>query len=97
MKSLNRILICNVFFVSNGNLFYFYFKHLVFYKGTTLAFQHIKSLLKGVYPKRKEFAPHGSKFFPFRVDYFSKGRDANSFLLNQTLFKGRGAKSFLLD
>ena len=31
------------------------------------------SLLKGIYSKRKEFAPHGSKFFPFRVDSFSDG------------------------
>ena len=29
------------------------------------------SLLKSVYTKRKEFAPFGSKFFPFRVDPFS--------------------------
>ena len=28
---------------------------------------------KEVYPKRKEFAPPGSKFFPFRVDPFSEG------------------------
>ena len=28
---------------------------------------------KGVYSKRKEFAPFGSKFFPFRVDPFQKG------------------------
>ena len=34
-------------------------------------FLHIKPLQKGVYSKRKEFAPNGSKFFPFRVDYFS--------------------------
>ena len=27
---------------------------------------------KGVYPKRKEFAPPGSKFFYFRVDPFKK-------------------------
>ena len=37
-----------------------------------------KSLLKRAYPKRKEFAPIGSKFFPFRVDPFSEGRQ-NSF------------------
>ena len=30
------------------------------------------SLLKRVYSKRKEFAPIGSKFFPFRVDSFSE-------------------------
>ena len=29
---------------------------------------------KGVYSKRKEFAPKGSKFFPFRVEPFSEGR-----------------------
>ena len=29
---------------------------------------------KGVYSKRKEFATHGSKFCPFRVDLFSEGR-----------------------
>ena len=28
---------------------------------------------KGAYSQRKEFAPHGSKFFPFRVDPFLKG------------------------
>ena len=30
------------------------------------------TLSKGVYSKRKEFAPHWSKFFPFRVEYFSE-------------------------
>ena len=30
-------------------------------------------LLKGVYFKRKEFAPKWSKFFPFNVDPFSEG------------------------
>ena len=29
--------------------------------------------LKDTYSKRKEFAPLGSKFFPFRVDPFSEG------------------------
>ena len=29
---------------------------------------------KGVYSKKKEFAPTGSKFFPFRVDPFSEVR-----------------------
>ena len=28
---------------------------------------------KGIYYKRKEFAPIGSKFFPFRADPFSEG------------------------
>ena len=32
----------------------------------------------GVCSKRKEFAPHGRKFFPFRVDPFSEGRRYNS-------------------
>ena len=39
-----------------------------------LAFLHTYPFWKGVYSKRKEFAPHGSKFFPFRVDPFSEGR-----------------------
>ena len=29
---------------------------------------------KGVYSKRKEFAPNGSKFFPFGGDPFSEAR-----------------------
>ena len=32
-----------------------------------------KNLLPMIYSKRKEFAPYGSKFFPFRVDPFSEG------------------------
>ena len=32
-------------------------------------------LLKGVYSKRKGFAPCGSKFFPCRVDHFQKDLD----------------------
>ena len=39
-------------------------------KGSTLKG---KNLLPRVYSKRKEFAPLGSKFFPFRVDPFEKG------------------------
>ena len=35
-------------------------------------FLHIKPLPKKVNSKRKEFAPLGSKFFPFKVDPFSK-------------------------
>ena len=31
---------------------------------------------KGVYSKRKEFAPIGSNFFPFKVDPFQKGLGA---------------------
>ena len=31
------------------------------------------SFLKGLYSERKEFAPLGSKFFPFRIDPFSEG------------------------
>ena len=34
-------------------------------------------VLKGVCFKRKEFAPKGSKFFPFTVDPFSEGRQSN--------------------
>ena len=48
--------------------------------------------LKGVYSKRKEFPPLGSKFFPFRVDPFSEGavyskRKAISYVPQST---GRG-------
>ena len=35
--------------------------------------KRVASVWKVVYSKRKEFAPLGSKFFPFRVDSFSKG------------------------
>ena len=38
----------------------------------TLVKDFFDNLLKGVYSKRKEFAPKGSKFFPFRVDPFSE-------------------------
>ena len=31
------------------------------------------TFFKRVYSKRKEFAPNGSKFFPFRADRFLKG------------------------
>ena len=39
----------------------------------------------GVYSKRKEFAPKGSKFFPFRIDTFSerKTNQHNCLLSNQ--------------
>ena len=40
-------------------------------------FLYMKPLLKRVYFKRKEFAPKGSKFFPFKVDLFSKGKQNN--------------------
>ena len=36
------------------------------------AFMHTMSFLKQeIYSKRKEFAPYGNKFIPFRVDPFS--------------------------
>ena len=35
-----------------------------------------RPLWNGVYFKRKEIAPLGSKFFPFRVDLFRKGANA---------------------
>ena len=40
-------------------------------QGRQLCQNHICPLLKGVYSKRKEFASHWSKFFPFREDLFS--------------------------
>ena len=40
-------------------------------------FLHTHPFWKSVYSKWKEFAPTGSKLFPFRVDPFSKGRQNN--------------------
>ena len=34
---------------------------------------HLPPFSKVVNPKRKEYAPKGSKFFSFRVDRFKKG------------------------
>ena len=34
--------------------------------------KHFTPDRKGAFSKRKEFAPNGSKFFPFRVDSFSE-------------------------
>ena len=39
-------------------------------EGGQLCQNHSVSLLKGIYFKREEFAPHGSKFFSFKVDPF---------------------------
>ena len=40
---------------------------------------------EGIYSKRKEFAPHGSKFFSFRVDPFQKGLDVPGLFLLPSL------------
>ena len=61
----------------------------VFFKGDIIMISclnvlHSCLLLKRVYPKRKEFAPCGSKFFSFRVDSFSERRQkqfSQSYLL----------------
>ena len=50
---------------------------VVFYKGdntftSCFPFWIPNPFSKGAYSKRKEFAPIGSKFFPFRVDHFFK-------------------------
>ena len=52
---------------------------LITFKGNGYIFSRgnsVKNILtpfrKGVYSKRKEFAPLGSKFFPFGVDLFQK-------------------------
>ena len=42
------------------------------FKGRQLFQNYFGSFWKGVCYKRKEFAPNGSKFFPFGVDIFSK-------------------------
>ena len=46
--------------LNKGDNFYFFCTTIPFWKG--------------IYSKSKEFAPIGSKFFPFRKDPFSKGR-----------------------
>ena len=40
-------------------------------------------MIKGVYSQRKEFAPNGSKFFPFREDQ----EGVNSFVFDLTSFR----------
>ena len=51
---------------------------------TSCLSQQIKAFWKEANSKRKQFK--GSKFFPFRVDRFSDGRQ--NFLLEQPLSKG---------
>ena len=45
----------------------------ILFQGRQLSKTYFVSLMKVVYSIRKEFAPHGSKFFPFRVDPNQKG------------------------
>ena len=52
-------LVVSVMFYKGDKLFYYLFTSM-----------DTKFLLKTVYPLRKEFAPTGRKFFPFRVDPF---------------------------
>ena len=55
--------------------FFFFFTILHNFCDFLFAFLHTKPLLrKGVDPKRKKSACKGSKFFPFRIDPFSKRR-----------------------
>ena len=61
-----------------GEWIYFVDFSTIFFKGDYLcdflfASKHTKALLKRVYFKRKEFAPKGSKFFPFTVDPLCRG------------------------
>ena len=54
----------------------------IFKRGATFfdfcyALRHTTPLLKKVYSKRREFAPLGSKFSPFRVDPFKKDNENN--------------------
>ena len=43
-------------------------------QGKQLCQNRLPPFWKGVYSKRKEFAPLVSKFFPFSADFFSEGR-----------------------
>ena len=52
-------------FYKVDNFYYFLFDFLHSYQAPSE---------KGIYSERKEFAPKGSKFFPFRVDTFAEGR-----------------------
>ena len=50
------------------------FMHYLYTFGEDNSFKVVLSLFwKRVSSKRKEFAPTGSKFFPFRVDTFPEG------------------------
>ena len=68
--SLSKIFICDL---RRLDILGRFFCH--FYKGDNFcdflfAYLCTNPLLKGVFSKMKEFAPTGSKFFPFRVDPF---------------------------
>ena len=67
----------------------------IFYKRNNFcdflfALLYTKALLKGIYSKRKEFAPLRSKLFPFRVERFSESvsLQAYPFCLNSTFHTG---------
>ena len=51
----------------------YWLRAMVFFQGRQLCQNCYLPIWEGVYSKRKEFAPIGSKFFPFRVDQFSGG------------------------
>ena len=55
-----------------GILSPFFTRETIFVTSCLLSWTGIPSQ-KEVYSKRKEFAPRGSKFFPFRVDPFEDG------------------------
>ena len=48
------------------------YRELIHWYGWQFWWNDLSSFWKGVYSKRKEFAPHGNKFFPFRVDHISE-------------------------
>ena len=49
---------------------------------------------KGVFSKRKEFAPAGSKFFPFREDPFSKKKKKKDFVFSKANRKSQKLSIF---
>ena len=57
--------------------FWSFFKRKTTFVTSCLFFCTLSLFKKGVYTKRKEFAPLGGKFFPFMVDPFSEGRQNN--------------------
>ena len=55
------------------HLLFWFLREWLTFKGINSVKLFYPSLVKRVCFKRKEFAPSGSKFFPFREDLFSEG------------------------
>ena len=72
----SKRVISSIHLKETGPTWYMYNHFLkgdIFYE-FLFAFLKIEPLPKGVYSKRKEFTSNGSKFFLYRIDLFSEGR-----------------------